>query len=145
MNRDTLETLAAWGDQQNRETAVLLDLAIAGTIDHLAGHGTARLMPARLEELANRIERRYRDPDGAWVVTLRPPEDNLVAVNPYDVLAYCHEIGAPATDAGRHDRVAMIQAAAVPGVTLRDMQDRYPYFVEWVTARYAKAVDNQSG
>lgn len=150
MNRDTLETLAAWGDQQNRETATLIDLAVAGTIDHLRGHGTARLLPARLEELANRIDRRYRDPDGAWVVTLRPPADDLVAVNPYDVLAYVREVEVVPYEEGEHDAperiAALVTAASMPGVTLRDLANSEcgKAFAAWMRERY-HGIDNQSG
>lgn len=139
MKQETLEVLAAMGDKSTRDTAHLLDLAIAGSIDHLKGHGTVRLMPARLEELANRIDKRHRDPDGAWVVTLRPPEDDLVGVNAYDVLAYIHETTPGVEDKFTAIEIAsLVQAAAVPGVTLRDLgMQGFAYFVEWVGERYA--------
>lgn len=150
MNQDTLDTLAAWGDRSNRETAHLMDLVIAGTIDHLAGHGTARLLPARLEEIADRIGPRTRDADGAWIVTLFPPGDDLAPVNPYDVLAYVHEsyVGTSAhTPEEDADIAALVVSAAVPGVTLRDLgMQGFTAFVEWATERYVNAaVDNQPG
>lgn len=136
MNRETLETFAVWGDRENRDTAMLLDIAVAGTIDHLRGHGSVRLLPARLEEIVGRIAPRVRDEDGAWVVTLMPPGDDLIAVNPYDVLAFIHEKGQPTSDRRRHDRVAFVHAAAVPGATLRDLKPHYPEFVAWAVERY---------
>lgn len=144
MNRDTLETFAVWGDRQNRDTAHLMDLVIAGCIDHMQGHGTVRLLPARLEEIAERIGPRRRDPDGAWIVTLLPPEGTLAAVNPYDVLAYVHEKRDVREDP---ELVLMfVQECAKPGVTLRDLAPEYPEFVAWVGARYALAeIDNQPG
>lgn len=152
MNKDVTDTLALWGDRSNRDTGHLMDLVIAGTIDAMAGHGTVRLMPARLEEVADRIGPRMRDPDGAWVVTLLPPEDDLAAVNPYDVLAYVREhrefINSRMDDGIEgDDMLALIQSAAEPGKTLRDMgMDGHAMFVEWVLERYVLAsVDNQSG
>lgn len=133
MDTDILDIMAGWGDKSTRDTAHLLDLAIAGSIDHLRGHGTVRLLPARLEEIASRIAPRTRDADGAWIVTLAPPTDDLVAVNPYDVLAYVYEAGMQPDET-----TAFVEAAAVPGITLRDMgMEGFAAFVEWVGERYA--------
>lgn len=149
MDKNTLDTLAAWGDRSNRETAHLMDIVIAGTIDHMAGHGTARLLPARLEEIMDRIGPRTRDADGAWIVTLFPPGDDLAPVNPYDVLAYCREVtsGDHPDAPSLEDIGGLVLAAAEPGKTLRDMgMDGYASFVEWATERYVSAaVDNQLG
>lgn len=149
MNKDTLDTLALWGDRSNRDTGHLMDIVIAGTIDHMAGHGTVRLLPGRLEEIVDRIAPRMRDPDGAWIVTLLPPgNDDLAAVNPYDVLAYCREVtsGDHPDAPSLEDIGALVLAAAEPGKTLRDMgMDGYAMFTEWVLERYVTAsVDNQS-
>ena len=72
MNNETLDALLVWGDRSNRDTAHLLDIAIAGTIEQTIGHGTVVLRPARLEEIVSRIAPRERDPDGGWKVTLLP-------------------------------------------------------------------------
>ncbi len=72
MNKDTMQAFAAWGDRANRDTAHLLDIVVAGTIDQLIGHGTVTLRPARLEEIVSRIAKRERDEDGGWKVTLLP-------------------------------------------------------------------------
>ncbi len=78
MNDETLRAFALWGDRTARDTAHLLDLAVAGTIDQTIGHGTVTLRPARLEELAARIAKRETDPDGGWKVTLNPATDEPV-------------------------------------------------------------------
>lgn len=72
MKDDMLNALLVWGDRSNRDTAHLLDIAIAGTIEQTIGHGTVTLRPARLEEIVSRIGPRERDPDGGWKVTLLP-------------------------------------------------------------------------
>lgn len=149
MKKETLEVVAAMGDRDNRETAHLLDIVIAGTIDHLRGHGTVRLLPSRLEEITDRIAPRLRDADGAWLVTLLPPADDLVPVNPYDVLAYVHEayVGTSAlSEEEQGDIASLVQAAAVPGVTLRDLgMQGFAMFTEFVIDRYSTPVDNQPG
>lgn len=140
MNNELLTTFAAWGDRSNRDTAHLLDIVIAGTIEQLQGHGTVRLLPSRMEEIVPRIAPRERDADGAWVVTLRPPapEDDLLPVSPYDVLAYLH--ANPTSCMEDEDDNAFIAslvlAAAEPGVTMRDMgMQGFAMFVEWVQER----------
>lgn len=147
MKKETLEVVAAMGDRDNRETAHLMDIVIAGTIDHLRGHGTVRLLPSRLEEITDRIAPRLRDADGAWLVTLLPPTDDLVPVNPYDVLAYIHTLRDTPEDRYRNTEiVSLVEAAAVPGVTLRDLgMQGFAAFTEFVIDRYSTPVDNQSG
>lgn len=82
MKNETLEAFMAWGDRANRDTAHLLDLAVAGTIDAICGGGTVVLRPVRLEEIASRIAKREHHPDGAWVVTLKPRDDSTVETLP---------------------------------------------------------------
>lgn len=72
MKDEMLNALLVWGDRSNRDTAHLLDIAIAGTIEQTIGHGTVILRPARLEEIVSRIAPRERDEDGGWKVTLLP-------------------------------------------------------------------------
>lgn len=72
MNNETLDALLVWGDRANRDTAHLMDIVIAGTIEQTIGHGTVILRPARLEEIVSRIAPRERDADGGWKVTLLP-------------------------------------------------------------------------
>lgn len=74
MKDDMLNALLVWGDRSNRDTAHLLDIAIAGTIEQTIGHGTVILRPARLEEIVSRIAPRERDEDGGWKVTLLPDD-----------------------------------------------------------------------
>lgn len=148
MKDDVLETLAAWGDRQNRDTAHLLDIAIAGTIDQLQGQGTVRLLPGRLEEIVPRIAPRVRDEDGAWIVTLLPAEGDLQPVNPADVLRYVQ-----ATWGGGGDEYGLsefMRAASKPVVTLRDMenagQHEFLYWLDNTDWPDAPApVDNQTG
>ena len=74
MKDEMLNALLVWGDRSNRDTAHLLDIAIAGTIEQTIGHGTVILRPARLEEIVSRIAPRERDEDGGWKVTLLPDD-----------------------------------------------------------------------
>lgn len=74
MKDDMINALMVWGDRSNRDTAHLLDIAIAGTIEQTIGHGTVILRPARLEEIVSRIGPRERDADGGWKVTLLPDD-----------------------------------------------------------------------
>lgn len=75
MKPEMVDALLMWGDRSNRDTAHLLDIAVAGTIEQTIGHGTVILRPARLEEIVSRIGPRERDPDGGWKVTLLPSAD----------------------------------------------------------------------
>ena len=78
MNKQMLEAFMSWGDRANRDTSHLMDIAIAGAIDQLVGHGTVVLRPARLEEIVSRIGPRQQDADGGWRVTLLPDPRNPV-------------------------------------------------------------------
>lgn len=140
MKPEMVDALLMWGDRSNRDTAHLLDIAIAGTIEQTIGHGTVILRPARLEEIVSRIGPRERDPDGGWKVTLLPPEDpHSAVVRPADVLAYFHETEPADPETADTDIAALVLAAAVPGVTLRELaMQGFAYFVEWVGER----VDN---
>lgn len=133
MKPEMVDALLMWGDRSNRDTAHLLDIAIAGTIEQNIGHGTVTLRPARLEEIVSRIGPRERDPDGGWKVTLLPPEDpHSAVVRPADVLAYVRaEYGDP--DTSRDEDIAsFVLAASVPGVTLRQLgMQGFAMFVEW--------------
>lgn len=143
MNNTMLETMAAWGDQQNREVATLLDLVAAGVIDQTMGSGTITLRPGRLEEIVDRIAPRVPDKDGGWVLTLLPAEGDVEPVNPRDVIEYVRE----------HDKdmppgvlVDLVAVAAEQGVTMRDINlAGYPGFVEWCLERHIqRAIDNRS-
>ena len=129
MKPEMVDALLMWGDRSNRDTAHLLDIAIAGTIEQTIGHGTVILRPARLEEIVSRIGPRERDPDGGWKVTLLPPVDPHDApVRPVDVLAYVRT-----QESGLDEDIAsFVLAASVPGVTLRQLgMQGFAMFVEW--------------
>ena len=117
MNKDTMQAFAAWGDRANRDTAHLLDIVVAGTIDQLIGHSTVTLRPARLEEIVSRIAKRERDEDGGWKVTLLPGDSE--GSTPEETSA---EIARPTAK----DRLAKAgrSAAIIPAPTGADRRPR---------------------
>lgn len=108
MKDEMLNALLVWGDRSNRDTAHLLDIAIAGTIEQTIGHGTVILRPARLEEIVSRIAPRERDEDGGWKVTLLPE-----SIGNYDA--------APNTER-TSETVASVAGRAL-NITLDDLTD----------------------
>lgn len=140
---DTAEVLAAMGDRSVRDTAHLMDICIAGTIDATIGYGEVVIKPIRVEELVPLIAKRRQDPDGNWRLRLLPPDHREAKVNPADVLAYTLELKAHTgeDEIDPADLLDFVIAAAKPGVTLHDLgMQGHAMFVEWVDERHA--VDN---
>ena len=127
MNQSTLEAFMAWGDRSNRDTAHMLDLAVAGTIDAICGGGTVVLRPVRLEEIASRIAKREHHPDGAWIVTLRPREDmtpeEVAAIPQFEHGSDVNTERTSAEIASLAGRILNMSAAEVNAMPIFDLFD----------------------
>jgi hypothetical protein len=139
MYPDTMEVFTAMGDRSTRDTAHLMDLCIAGTIDATIGYGEITIKPNRVEELVPYIAKRRQDPDGNWIVKLDMPDFREAKVNPADVLAYLQENSMSCMDEKEDNEFVanFVKDAGKPGVTLHDLgMQGYTMFTEWVGERH---------